>query len=500
MEISYSSPTAIAAAVLGFLLLYTLRRTKSSSHKNKAPVAPGGLPLIGHLHLLAGKTPIYQVLANMADKVGSVFIVRLGTCPALIISSPEVAKECFTINDKIFASRPKSSHGTYICYDYSSFGMAPYGPLWRDVRKIVVHELLSTRRLDTLNHYYVSEISTFMKDLYSFSKNEKVPVIFGDWFERFTLNITTNLISAKRYFKSFHDKIDGEAAHLLNLIKDVMFLMGRLDASDLIPVLGLLKIETQVLKSMKRVSKDFDILTGSWLKEHTMKERNGETTEPEDFIDVMLSMIDESCLQTYGHSRDTIIKATIMSLIVAGADTTSVHLTWLLSLLLNNRDSLKRAQEELDRHVGRDRWVEISDLENLTYLHAIAKETLRLYVPGPILIPHVAREDCEVGGYHIAKGTQLIVNAWKLHRDPNIWSDPERFLPERFLTTHAKVDAFGQHFEFLPFGSGRRACPGSATPMNQKVDLTSEGLGLTLYKATPLEVFVTPRLPTELYL
>ncbi|KAJ7950494.1 putative Cytochrome P450 [Quillaja saponaria] len=358
--------------------------------------------------------------------------------------------------------------------------MAPYGPLWRDVRKIVMHELLSARQLDTLNHVYVSETDSFVEDLYLFSNNNgKAPVVFDEWFERFTLNITTKIIAGKRYFDSFHGEIIGETEHLRKLIKEVMYLMGRLDVSDLIPFLGRLNVESQVLKSMKRVSKDFDILAGSWLDEHINKRQEDETREPEDFIDVLLSMLDEDCIDTYGHTRDTIIKTTIMSLIVAGADTNSVHLTWLITLVLKNRDVLKR----------------------------------------PLLIPHVAREDCKVGGYHIAKGTQLFVNAWKLQRDPNIWPDPEKFMPERFLTSHANVDASEKHFEFIPFGSGRRSCPGFmfatqvthlklarllqgfvfATPLNQPVDLSSEALGITLNKATPLEALVTPRLSTQLY-
>lgn len=192
--------------------------------------------------------------------------------------------------------------------------------------------------------------------------------------------------------------------------------------------------------------------------------------------------------------------------------------TWLLSALLNNRHTLKRAQEELDQIVGRDRWVEEHDIPNLHYLQAIVKETLRLYTTVPLSVPHEAMEDCQVAGYHIPKGTRLFVNAWKLHRDPKAWSNPEEFQPERFLTSHADVDVFGQHFELIPFGSGRRSCPGItmalqlvplviarllqgfdlSTPLNAPVDMR-EGLGVTLAMLSPLEVMLTPRLPSQLY-
>ena len=186
---------------------------------------------------------------------------------------------------------------------------------------------------------------------------------------------------------------------------------------------------------------------------------------------------------------------------------------------MNNRHALRCAQEELDLKVGRDKWVQDSDIEKLVYLQAVIKETLRLYPPGPISVPHEAREDCSISGYHVQKGNRVIVNLWKLHRDPRIWSNPEEFQPERFLTSHANVDVIGQHFELIPFGSGRRSCPGMTlalqmthltiarilhgfdltTPFDEPVDMT-EGLGITMPKATPLEVILSPRLPAAMYM
>lgn len=208
----------------------------------------------------------------------------------------------------------------------------------------------------------------------------------------------------------------------------------------------------------------------------------------------------------------------MQALILGGSDTTAGTLTWAISLLLNNRHMLKKAQEELDLHVGKERQVEDSDVKNLVYLQAIIKETLRLYPAGPLLGPREAMEDCKVAGYHVPAGTRLIVNVWKIQRDPRVWTKTSAFLPERFLTSHGDVDVRGQQFELIPFGSGRRSCPGVsfalqvlhltlarllhsfelATPMDQPVDLT-ESSGLTIPKATPLEVILTPRLPPKLY-
>ena len=179
---------------------------------------------------------------------------------------------------------------------------------------------------------------------------------------------------------------------------------------------------------------------------------------------------------------------------------------------------LKAAQEELDLHVGKDKWVEESDIRNLNYLQAIVKETLRLYPPGPVTGLREAMEDCNVGGYYVPKGTRLIINIWKLQRDPRVWSNPSEFKPERFMTTHANVDVRGQNFEYIPFSSGRRSCPAITFGM-QVVDLAlarllqgfdimtvggaevdmREGSGLDLPKVDPLNVILKPRLPMELY-
>lgn len=206
------------------------------------------------------------------------------------------------------------------------------------------------------------------------------------------------------------------------------------------------------------------------------------------------------------------------AIILGGSDTTAGTLTWAISLLLNNPNVLKKAREELDLHVGSQRQVKDSDIKNLVYLQAIIKETLRLYPAGPLLGPREALEDCTVAGYNVPAGTRLIVNIWKLQRDPSVWPNPSAFQPERFLSSHAHVDVRGQQFELMPFGSGRRSCPGVsfalqllhltfarllhafdlATPLGEPVDM-SESPGLTIPKATPLEVLLSPRLSAKLY-
>ncbi|PHT32928.1 hypothetical protein CQW23_29265 [Capsicum baccatum] len=296
----------------------------------------------------------------------------------------------------------------------------------------------------------------------------RVKVNITNWIEKLTLSLIVKMIAGKSY--------------------------GR--------------VEKGHIKFMKRTFKDIDCVLQSWLDEHVKKRESVDFVEgnEEDFIDVMLSMMSNEDFVD-GYSRETTIKATALSMVLVASDTTAIHLNWVMATLLNHKDAMKKVQDELDTNVGRNRWVEESDIKDLVYFQAVVKETLQLYPPAPLLAPHESVEDCIVQGYHIPKGTRLWVNTMKLHRDPMIWSNPDTFDPERFLTSQAGVDVRGHHYEFIPFGSGRRSCPGItyatqvthlaiahllqgfdfSTPSDEPLDM-KEGLGVTMRKADPIEL------------
>lgn len=206
-------------------------------------------------------------------------------------------------------------------------------------------------------------------------------------------------------------------------------------------------------------------------------------------------------------------------LILTASGSTSITLGWALSLLINHPKVLKQAKEELDTNIGKDKWVQESDIKNLKYLQAIIKETLRLYPPAPLTGIREATDDCHVAGYKVTKGTRLFINLWKLQRDPLVWSNPNKFQPERFFNIHDQIDNFqNQEFGYLPFSYGRRSCAGATFGMQvlhltlarliQGFDINTkdggpvdmiEGVGLALPKENPLDVMLQPRLPLELY-
>ncbi|XP_077217157.1 strychnine-10-hydroxylase-like [Tasmannia lanceolata] len=506
-------------ALVVFYNLWIARRTKS---KNAPPELPGAWPIIGHLHLLGGDEPVVRKLDRMADEYGPAFILRVGMHPILVVSNSEVAKECFTTNDKVLATRPQAAIVKHLAFNGAMMGFAPYGDYWREIRKIATVELLSNHRLNMLKHVRATEINIFIKDLYGlWKKNDQNPfqIEMKDWFESLAFNVVVMIVAGKRYFgvNLARDALQGEARRFREAMDRFTYLAGKFVLSDSFPLFKWITDFERPVREMKKFAKELDSLLSNWLEEHRQKRLSGEAKGEQDFIDVMLSVVDDAQLSKF-HDLDTIIKATAMTVILGAVDSTTLTLTWTLSLLLNNPHVLKKAQEELDSYIGKERNVDESDLKNLVYIQAIVKEALRLYPAAPLLAPHVASEDCNVAGYNIKAGTHVLTNIRRIQRDPSVWPDPCEFKPERFLTTHVDIDVRGQHFDLIPFGAGRRSCPGTsfalqvaqlviarlihsfemATPSNVAVDMT-EGFGLTLPKVTPLDVLFTPRLPSKLY-
>lgn len=195
-------------------------------------------------------------------------------------------------------------------------------------------------------------------------------------------------------------------------------------------------------------------------------------------------------------------------MLTAGSDTSAATMEWALSSLLNNPEILVQAQSEIDTNVGQSRLIEESDLTELQYLQGIIKETLRMYLAAPLLAPHESSEECTIGGFKVPRGTMLLVNVWAVQNDPKIWEEPSKFKPERFREMAGEIDKY----MLLPFGTGRRGCPGEGLAMRmvglalgsliqcfewvrtggEMVDM-SEGTGITMPRAQPLLAMCRPR-------
>ncbi|GJW83047.1 cytochrome P450 [Tanacetum coccineum] len=515
IDMSESSGLTTSKATPLEVLLSPRSSLNTSSKNNRPPAAAGAWPIVGHFNLFGGLSdPLHKILGSMAVKYGPIFTIQLGVRQVLVVNSWDIAKEIFTTHDAIISSRPKFTAAKILGYNYAMFGVSPYGPYWREMRKITSLELLSARRLEQLKHVRVSELKNSIKNLYELWSEKrdgqgKALVVMNKWFGELNMNVMLRMVVGKRLSGATSGEED-EMNKFRVVVREFFDFLGLFVVADTLPFLGWLDLGGHE-KAMKRVAKEIDFIIGKWLAEHRAKRDSTEAMGEKDFLDVMISAVETGDLGDY--NADTIIKSTCLDIIASSVDTITVMLTWTLSLLLNNPDALKKAQEEIDKHVAKDRQVEDSDIDKLVYLQAIVKETLRLYPAAPLGAPREFSNDCTVAGYHVPKGTWLMVNISSLQRDAEIWSEPSEFMPERFLTeTHMHVDFRGRNFELIPFGAGRRYCPGIAfsTQMlhivlatllhnfdmsvlnDEPVDMT-ESVGLINAKASPLEVQIVPR-------
>ncbi|MCD9638722.1 hypothetical protein HAX54_022860 [Datura stramonium] len=468
------------------LLALALKLVSSRRRKLNLPASPQlKLPIIGHLTLL--KPPLYRTLAKLSTKYGPVFSLQLGTRLVVVVSSPSAAEECFTKNDIVFANRPRLLINKYIGYNNTTVGDSPYGDHWRNLRRLCSLEIFSTNRLNNFQPIRQHEINLLVHRVFHNSgDNFGTPVDLKSKLFQMSYNIIMRMVAGKRYYSEETD--NEETNHFRELIDEITSFAGTSNPIDFMPAIFRCFFRSME-KDLARLGQKIDAFLQGLIDEHRHdKSRN-------TMIDHLLSL-QESEQEYY---TDQIIKGIILVMLNAGTDTSSVTIEWAMSLLLNHPEVLEKARIEIDNHVGKDRLVDEADLPKLKYLQCIISETLRLFPAAPMLVPHESSDDCKVAGFHVPRGTMLLVNAWAIHRDPLLWEDPKNFKPERF--EGAEVESW----KLLPFGMGRRACPGSGLAQrvvglalgtlvqcfewkrvsDEKVDLT-EGKGLTMPKAEPL--------------
>ncbi|XP_002968760.2 flavonoid 3'-monooxygenase [Selaginella moellendorffii] len=488
---------ALVVSSAAFITLLVLWFWKSSSN---LPPGPWGLPLIGHLHLLAGMPP-HRAFQRIAKKYGPITSLRLGMIPTVVISSQELAKEIFTTHDLNFASRPYLVSGDHFSYNFSGIGTSPYGELWRNTRKLCTMELFTAKCIDSFSWVRRDELSRTLEGILKDHGDDK-PVEVRKVASVFSFNITSRILMSKRYFGD--ENVDAHAMEFKELNDKVLELAINPCISNLVP--WYLRWLDWQIPRYKRIHAKQDEFLQKIVEEHK------ETTrECKDFLDIMLDFFGA------GTQGETYVKANLIEMLMAGTDTITTVSEWLMGAVMHNPRVMAKLHEELDSVVGNTRMVQESDLQKLEYLQIVLKESLRRYPPGALLIPRISSQAATVGGFHVPKGTTLLVNAWAIGMDPAVWENPTQFHPERFLGS--SIDVKGQNFELLPFGSGRRQCPGmgmglrsvellvanlihgfdwsfvpGTTPSMEDVFFTTAQL------KTPLQAMATPRLPKEVYI
>ncbi|XP_027367963.1 cytochrome P450 CYP736A12-like [Abrus precatorius] len=432
--------------IIFLLSLAYLWLWKSKKKAKKLPPGPKGLPILGSLHML-GANP-HRDLHQLAQKHGPVMYLRLGFVPTIVVSTPQAAELFLKTHDHVFASRPPHEAAKYISWEQRSLSFSEYGSYWRNMRKMCTLELLSQTKINTFRCMREEELDLLIKILRE-DANDGAAVDVSAKVATFSADIACRMILGKKYMdKEFDEK------GFKGVMQEGMHLAATPNIGDYIPYIGALDLQG-LTKRMKAVRKIFDNFFDKIIVEHMQSDKGGQD-KIKDFVDVMLGFVgtEES---EYRVERPN-IKAVLLDMLAGSMDTSATAIEWTLSELIKNPRVMKKVQMELERVVGMKRKVEESDLEKLEYLNMVIKESMRIHPVAPLLIPRQSMEDCMVGEFFIPKKSRVIINAWAIMREPSAWSEAEKFWPERFEGSNN--DVRGHDFQLIPFGSGRRGCPG----------------------------------------
>ncbi|XP_042041002.1 cytochrome P450 71AU50-like [Salvia splendens] len=425
------------------VFIYFLQKQLGPRYKKRLPPGPKGLPIFGHFHLL-GKNP-HRDLHRLARKHGPIMALRLGFVPTVVVSSPAAAELVLKTHDVVFASRPTNEAAVYIAYDQRDLAFGPYGPFWRDMRKLCTLKLLSNQKISQFQHMRRAEVGLLVTSLKRAAERREA-VDLSSRVAELSGDMNFLMVFGKKYSTM-------EEKGFKDVIRESMEIVGKFNLADYFPYIGVLNLQGLHGK-LKRLRKTFDGILEEIIDDHVKMKRQKEHTA--DIVDTMMEIM-ESGQAGFEFDRRH-VKAVLLDMIIAGMDTSSIALEWAMSELMKHTAVMKKLQQELELVVGLDQMVEESHLDKLEYLDCVIKEAMRLHPVAPLLVPHESMEDCEIQGFYIPKKSRVIVNVWAIGRDPDVWANPDSFTPERFVGS--EIDLRGRHFELLPFGSGRRGCPG----------------------------------------
>nr|CAB3477602.1 unnamed protein product [Digitaria exilis] len=410
-------PAAKESLLLLLLLLVLLRHmfiTGPRRTTRPLPPSPPWLPLIGHVHLV-GALP-HVSLRRLAERYGGLMTLRLGVVPTLVASSTRAAQAVLRAHDRCFASRPSSVCGDVLSYGRLGIALAPYGEGWRQAKKLAITHLLNASKVQSYRAAREEEVALVISKIRGAAATGTA-VDMSELLSKFTSDMVCRAVAGRSF------RVEGRDRVFRELIDESNALLAGFNLDNLYPGLataaGGVLVRSARTKA-ERVWERWDRMIDKQIDEHATVLHEDQDC---DFIHMLLSLQEE-----YGLTRDA-IKAIVVV-----------------------RSSIPKGQNTIFE----------DNLVGMTYLKAVVKETLRLHPPSPLLLPWVSLEDCDIESFHVPAGTSELVNVWAIGRDPKEWDAAEEFMPERFIQNGEVkgIDFRGKDFQLLPFGSGRRMCPG----------------------------------------
>nr|WEQ50542.1 cytochrome P450 76AH57 [Salvia officinalis] len=433
--------------ILAALFLIATNTFVSFRRRSKLAPGPFPYPIIGNM-LQLGTKP-HSTFAELAKKYGPLMSIHLGSLYTVIVSSPAMAKEILHKHGQAFSGRT-IAQAVHACdHDKISMGFLPVASEWRDMRKICKEQMFSNQSMEASQGLRKQKLQQLHDHVLRCAQQGRAVDINEAAF------ITTlNLMSATLFSMQateFDSKVTRE---FKEIIEGVANIVGEPNFADYFPILKPFDPQGVKRKADGYFGKLLAKIEG-YLKERIeFRKANPNAPKKADFLETLVDIIEAN---EYKLNNDHLTHL-MLDLFVGGSETNTTSIEWTMSELLMNPDKMAKLKAELKSVAGDKKIVDESEMARLPYLQAVIKEVMRLHPPGPLLLPRKAESDQVVNGYLIPKGTQVLINAWAIGRDPNVWKNPEVFEPERFL--NQSIDFKGQDYELLPFGAGRRVCPG----------------------------------------
>ncbi|KAI9878768.1 MAG: hypothetical protein M1830_010570 [Pleopsidium flavum] len=452
---SMFSPSVITIVAVSAVAIYLLSGTFFAQslvdkHGNGIPKGPWGLPIVGSFPFLTQYPEL--TLDSWSKKFGNLFSMWLGNQLFVIVSDPAIAKDLMVTNGSIFSSRKELFIKSQTVFSVRGVTATPYNDKWRKHRR-VAWGWLNQRAVDSYTPVLDREATVLMNALYEASKGGLVPVNPQPHAGRCSFNNMTNITFGFR----IESKDDPLVSRALKLSREFMNCTGPMsNLVDFVPILQHFPNPMQIRG--KKLNNGLVETYGGIIKD--MEEKLASGVHVEDCL--AKTMIQARKQENLDH-LDMIFLAS--GFMVGGVETTAAIMQWFSALIPAYPEIQKKAQDELDRVVGRHRLPTVEDEKNLPYCHAIIKEVERCHNPFWLGTPHYSTEDFTYNGKFIPKDTVIVLNTWTMHHDPNYYPDPFTFSPDRYIKdrmTSAEsanlVDPYQR--DHWMFGAGRRICPG----------------------------------------
>ncbi|KAL3728875.1 hypothetical protein ACJRO7_033460 [Eucalyptus globulus] len=529
-----SSPTLATINALLLLALIALcnivkRQLHSKTLRNKhnplpLPPGPAPWPVVGcALGMLCNKPVFRWIHRLMKEKKTEIACIRLGSTHIIPVTCPTIAQEFLRKQDSLFASRPVTMASGTLTSSYLTTALSPYGEQWKKMRRVLVSEVLCPARHKWLHDKRAKEADNLVKYVFNLCKTSGHQVNLRTTTRHYCGNVTRRLMFNKRYFGK--GRQDGgptvdEEEHV-EAIFNALYYLYAFCVSDYFPFLVGLDLDGHE-KKVKESVRTLRRLHEPIISERIKRRRDdlsweSNEKEPQDLLDVLIMLKDSQGKPLLTPEE---VRAQTMEIMIEAVDNPSNAVEWAMAEMINHPELLNKATEELDRVVGKGRFVQESDIPRLHYIKACAREAFRLHPIAPFNVPHVAMSDTMVAGYRIPKGSHILLSRVGLGRNPKVWDEPLKFNPDRHITSdQAEVVLTEPDLRFISFSTGRRGCMAAALGTTMTVMLLArliQGFSWSkpsnlsrinlaesrddLFLAEPLVAQAELRLPSHLYL